>query len=661
MSFLRSIHREAWLQILLYGFLATAVLWRGGKSIDVTWVLTGVTFAVVVCSHVKNKKLKPVPWLVWLPVISIVLWTFASYAQSTTSNYGIDELLRTTSFALLFLWAVRFVQKEEGRLIEHGITNFVRIVSIVTVIACAIGVVVYIFQPVNRFVGTFFDARFHTDYWPNAWASYLLLTWPVVYYWVLSQWKAENTRAQRTTSFLLRSFVLALLLATMFLSYSRGGLIALGGQLALWGGMTYIQIKDKQTWSKIAVCTLGVFALAGMFFLSANAMRSDLHDVISLEEKVTFTADEGTSSVSERSAFWKQALQLSFDRPLFGWGPYSFRFVQPHVQVGVLATSDHPHNIFLKMAMETGWPAAILFLFLLGVIFMRTIDVELQKERKLAPIGTLLLIGVAGTISHSLIDYNMQFVGIALPFWLMLGFLAGHAVRTSDRTVSLPLARSVELFLATIIVCIALYEGVFLVTSSIGRHAESVDDYRKALVWYERSMPEHFSRDLHLSRTNIHIANKEFTTAERTLWDYMAVNQQDYRVWKLQGQIYEGMYQFKKAADAYEMAYEYGKYNDIGILHGLVLSYVNSNQSDMITARKNEFDALIQQYGQAILRNAHFIALSPNVEQFIELCDVFADLYPDEAPVYIVLAARADDHSAVERQRIQSRAPGFLW
>lgn len=661
MPFSRLYNRETVVQLLLCSFLAAAVLWRGGKSIDATWILSGVTFAVVLLSTLSAHSRKGVPWVLWFPSIGMMLWIMLSYLNSTTANYGLDEVLRTSSFILLFLWAIRFTQREEQRFLQSGITNFVRVLSIVTLVACAIGVIVYVFQPVNRFVGTFFDARFHTDYWPNAWANYLLLVWPIVYYWVLSDWKQEATRAQRTASFAARGFVLAFILSSVFLSFSRGAIIAFSGQLLLWAGITYIQMKQRGVWVKIIAALIGVTFMAGLLFQFANTLRADMHEVLSVEQKVTFSASEGTSSVSERSAFWQQAFSLANQKPAFGWGPYSFRFVQPHLQHGVLATSDHPHNIFLKMAAENGWPMAFLFLLVLLLIFLRSIDAELRQERTLAPLGTILLVSIAGVISHSLIDYNLQFVGIALPFWLMLGFLAGHTVKPSDATVPLPLTRTVEMCFATILFCVALYEGAFLVTSSIGRHAEAAGETRQTLVWYERSVNEHFSRDLHLSRTNIHIQNQEFTTAERTLRDYFSQNKQDARAWKLQAEIYAGMNQYAKAIEAYETAYSYGKYNDIGITLGLVQSYAQNNQSNVIQARKQEFDELIKQYSNAILLNTHFITLSPNVEQFIELCELFAELYSDEAPVYIVYAAKADDHASVERQRLTARPPGFLW
>src|SRR5205085_2079694 len=99
-------------------------------------------------------------------------------------------------------------------------------VSISAIIAAVVGVSVYIFQPVDRFVGTFFDFRFQTDYWPNAWAEFLLLAWPLLLLW-LQPWRKKLRP--------LRLVLFGFVFGTLFLSYSRGAFLTFIGQLALLG------------------------------------------------------------------------------------------------------------------------------------------------------------------------------------------------------------------------------------------------------------------------------------------------------------------------------------------------------------------------------------------------------------------------------------------
>ena len=159
-----------------------SILFRGGKSLEATWILTGiagaVTFALWVRIHKGEMKSRMLPDALWMPAILFVVWTFVSFAFSTTKNYGLDEVLRDSSLVLLFLWILRMggSQSEDRFSFLH---KLIFALLIATVLSCFVGITVYVFQPVNRFVGTFFDPRFHTDYWPNAWAEYLLLVWPL--------------------------------------------------------------------------------------------------------------------------------------------------------------------------------------------------------------------------------------------------------------------------------------------------------------------------------------------------------------------------------------------------------------------------------------------------------------------------------------------------
>ena len=110
-------------------------------------------------------------------------------------------------------------------------------------------------------------------------------------------------------------------------------------------------------------------------------------------------------------------------------------------------------------------------------------------------------------LAHNFIDYNLQFVGIALPFWIILALLysqvplpalPGKAPPITSRTI-----RFVEITFVTALLLIALFEGGFLLTSSLGRHAEAKNEPERALFWYNTAQGEWFSRDLHISRIQL--------------------------------------------------------------------------------------------------------------------------------------------------------------
>jgi len=647
------------------GLMVLSILWRGGKSLDMTWLLTGVAALVTIISHTVNKSLgkRDVPLLLWVAVIGFVGLTVASYMVSTTGNYGLDEVLRTGALGLLLFWIIRNASDQERG--EEYVTRIIRLLCITVIVACGIGILVYIFQPVNRFVGTFFDFRFHTDYWPNAWAQFLLMTWPLVVYWVLRDYHFDPKDLRSRGELLVRSAIIGLVFSCLLLTYSRGGFLVFIGQLGLWAFIIYRKTRPQFPVRNIVPVSVVILLVSVGCFLSINTMRSNLYEVQEVGEKITLSAAEGSSSVSERFSFWSQSLNLATQKPILGWGPYSFRFIQPQLQRGILATSDHPHNIILKLLVERGVLATALFVLLIWIVMYRA-TVQLLSDR--IEVGslkfslrTLIYIGLMGVIAHNMIDFNLQFVGIILPFWLLLGILMTFLDIESLRNIPQSLARWIELLIAVALLIVVFYEGAYLGISSYGRSAEANGDPFTAIEWYNKAEGEYFTRDLHLSRVKIFVQESKYTEAQEALDEYFSVNKEDFRAWKRQGDVALLVGEKQRALKSYKRAFERGRYNDLSVLHGLMEAYLALDMKEEIESQLPMIDGLLTAFADAIGRNAHHIALSPNVEELIAICNMLARLYPEDAPRYQVMAAKADHHAQIERNRILSRPPGFLW
>ena len=642
-------------------FVAFAVLWKGGKSLETTWLLVPLAW-LAAFTALRRKPQRDVPLWLWAIGIMFILWTALSYLKSQTSNYGLDEVLRDSSLLLLFFWAARHGPRENKIFFDE---RLLRTLAYVTIAACVIGLLVYVLQPVNRMVGPFFDFRFHTDYWPNAWAEFLLLGWPAVFFW--SQRLKLSWVPQDWQLSLPRTLFLSLPIASLLLTYSRGAIIAFAGQIILFA-LLRLRVGWRPRLKNTVLREAGLLLLLiVLFFGAANLLRSQLHEVESVADKITFSADEGTSSVSERQQFWVQSLQLAQEKPLFGWGPYSFRFVQPRLQTGVLATSDHPHNVFLKLLMERGVPAALLWIFFIGAIMgwylvtssTRTSGKDEVTRDEAQTSSRVAVIAVAGVLAHNSIDYNLQFVGIALPFWLLLGVLASD-MRPIAHHVPARLQFGFEALVASVLLLVVIIEGGYLVTSSLGRHAEARGDAETALAWYDRSRNERFSRDMQLSRAQLLLAAGKQPEALAAVDLYLDQNEADGRVWKLLGEVCLAGRDYACALDAYEKAYEINRYNDMSV----TLANIELFEKLGITeteARKPEYDALLRAFGEAIEHNRHFIALSPNAEAAISMSQKLAELFPEEEPRYILVGASVQRAAERERAKFAARRPGFLW
>lgn len=658
--------------------VAFSILWKGGKTLEMTWLLALIAgfLSVAALSRRVFRARRTAdetgdPHLaVWGLILLYALWTVASYAFSETKNYGLDEVLRDVSAVLLFLWIVRVrASKEESSFLP----NFLTVMTIVTVMACLVGLAVYTLEPVDRFVGSFFDYRFDTDFWPNAWGEFLLLSWPMVLLRAV-----RNSKSNRCCFY---AAILGLMLGCLFLSYSRGSILALAAQCAL---VTFLllalALRDVRYQKKIltnirfaAVQVAIVLATAALTFFTANTVRSFRFPVQSVAEKVTFTASEGRSSIDERAQFWEQALKAASEKPLFGYGPYSFRFVQTKDAQGVLATSDHAHNVFLKLAMERGWPAAVFYLLIMGSIclyalhklfFKRRADWSRENDARDLLLGTAIL----GVLAHNMIDYNLQFVAIKLPLWIVIAILyAPAAAGRTNKTSSFwqwrisRIGIKVEFLLALALVVVTMAEGYYLVTSSFARHAEADGNVAEALEWYGRSEGELFGRDMLLSKAVLLMDADRLQESAAALDEYAALNRHDARVWKLKGILALKSGDNAAAFENIAKAFELGKMTDLGITTLYLQSAQAAGKADVIRGQRTDIDTLFSLYANAIGQNTHFIALSRNVEELQTVARLLAQIFPGDRQRYLEIARQAADHAAEERSRLTSRTPGILW
>lgn len=639
--------------------LAFTILWKGGKSLESTWLLTGVA-GLTVFSAWNAQRGEPfklgVSATLWWSCMVFVVWTVLAYLLSTTRNYGLDEVLREGSLFVLLPVLARLLPAQNG---DVWIKRLLDVIVWTTLVACAVGVAVYVLQPVNRMVGTFFDFRFHTDYWPNAWAEYLLLAWPV-----LAMWAAQKVGRNR----IVRLIALGIVLGCLFLSYSRGAGIAFAGQLIL---LAVIQgTRIHRGWreggmlpslQRVGLLLAIPAVTAGLTFGLVNAVRSQVFTVQSVVEKVTFTAAEGDSSKSERAQFWGQAWQLALERPVVGYGPYSFRFVQPRLQQGVLQTSDHPHNVLLKLASERGFPALILFLVILGSILLPVCLRQFAPERlRMSGLqrDTIILVSVLGVLAHLMIDYNLQFVGIILPLVLFLSILASGDRREARTPHWRKRAAYAEIILTMVFLVVALNEGRYLILSSLGRRAEAAGNGEQALAWYQASAGEWYSRDLLLSQAQLFTAKQDWAQAEETLAAYERENTQDYRLWKLRAQLALAQGEQDKARKMLTAALPRALWNDLSVLR-MILERQRAERE--VYVPRDAVMTAAKAYHGAIARNEHFIGLSSNVEEFVGLTRIAAQLWPQDGADLGRMRREVLRKARDLRTELESRQPGFLW
>lgn len=226
------------------------------------------------------------------------------------------------------------------------------------------------------------------------------------------------------------------------------------------------------------------------------------------------------STASQRIELWKSALDMAGDRPLLGVGPDGYRAWFPEYQsegfvaaFGPAQIANGPHNFVLNQLATTGWVGALLLMALLAgaarslrrgwttARARETIDRASGLEARLAV--TALTGGIVAYIVQA--SFNVQQVGLSVPFWVLLG-LAAVVARPEPSTQIGPFRRPVGPVVVGVGALAAVVLAVFTIRPWFADRAFL--DARKAAAGVDAG------------RANPAVAAEAFRTAvERNGWE----------------------------------------------------------------------------------------------------------------------------------------------
>lgn len=567
--------------LVLSGFFLIALLNPLFKKYDYgaefpLVIVFGVLLLVIGVAEWRKKREAANLEQIFLSLFTLLV--VISFIFSQTKNYGFSEVLAFLSVSSLYL-IIAYTK-------IPWIKIFLKIVAVGALLSVLLGFILYFWWPEVRMIGPFFNILYHAHVWPNAFALFLIMTWPVFLWFAFAKKKYSKI-------FMVLSF--SLLFSALYLTFSRGALLTFAGQLVLALIFFYKKIDLKIIFTAILIA-----ALSFGIFSGANYLRALNHEIIDVEERVSFDNSEGLTSKQERIDFWIGAYELTKQEPLTGWGPYSFRYAYNGIQKTFLGSSDHPHNIFLKISAEYGVPAVVCFIAFLFMSFMTLISrfKKLNNEKK--NLVFVLLISVLGAFAHNLIDYNFNFLVNLMTLFLFLAFIRSLLVK-DVKTKSSPV---VGFGLPLIIALISFYEGGLLVL------AYTVDE-----SYLEYS---NFPRNYYLEVAEKSIKSNDFDTALWYLDEQIYKNSLDSQAYYLRGVIYCDKDDSKKCAENMTKAVTLNPMNDFNYYIG----YLKSGAQAEAEAGIPDPLPLLEQYFDYVENNVHFTAYTSNVEAAAELLEL---------------------------------------
>jgi O-antigen ligase len=201
----------------------------------------------------------------------------------------------------------------------------------------------------------------------------------------------------------------AFMAATIFLSGSRGGMIAFGFEIAIFLVWVFRERQRKN----IAIL-LGVFLLISLAIIASTGG----HEVKA--RIATFAADKHSDIATDiRLQIDRDILRMVRHRPMLGWGQGTFAEVYPRFRSFYTdSLVNAAHNDFLQVLAETGLIGFAIMIWFLVI----TLRHALRKSSKWTSnlngaVAVAALLGISGILVHSLIDFNMQVPANAALFY----------------------------------------------------------------------------------------------------------------------------------------------------------------------------------------------------------------------------------------------------
>ncbi len=245
----------------------------------------------------------------------------------------------------------------------------------------------------------------------NVLASYLVLVLSLGLGLLLWEWR--QGKQWRTTVAL--AGMLGLGAVVILLTETRnawGVLLGVGGAYALWLGWGWL----LAAFAAVAAATWG--AVQGQGWLRALVPEF-------IWGRLAGRLEGSPPLPALRTTQWRFAWDLAQQRPLTGWGLRNFSALY---QTKTDFWVGHPHNFYLMLCAETGLPATLALLWVIGRVVLFGVQrlaawVRTQPGDALLLFSALVALGSCGLFG--LLDVTMFDIRVNILGWVLLAVVYG--------------------------------------------------------------------------------------------------------------------------------------------------------------------------------------------------------------------------------------------
>jgi O-antigen ligase len=209
-----------------------------------------------------------------------------------------------------------------------------------------------------------------------------------------------------------------LMATTIFLSGSRGGMLAFVLEIVLFAALT----AGRKQSPRIALGTMAVciLILALLIFLGRGQVLGRLGDL----------------GPGIRLTITKDSLRMFSQRPIAGWGLGTFPTVYPSFRSFYTNLFvNEAHNDYAQLLVETGLLGFGLMLWFLVGLYRHGLPKSRRWEFQWdLALSFAALLGCTGILFHSFVDFNLQIPANAALFYVLCGLAASAPLEELSRS-----------------------------------------------------------------------------------------------------------------------------------------------------------------------------------------------------------------------------------
>lgn len=220
--------------------------------------------------------------------------------------------------------------------------------------------------------------------------------------------------------------IAALMAGSIFLSGSRGGMVAFIVQMAVFGVL--LLRKREIGWKQPLMLGAFLLMVVGILvWLGSNELTQRL---LSIHSEAREEISGGVRLTIDRDC-----VHMLLKRPFMGWGLGTFPIVYPQFRsFYTMFFVNEAHNDYLQLLVETGVAGFGIAMWFLVVVFRSAIrKLANWTETATGAITVAAMLGCVGILVHSFLDFNLQIPANAALFYVLCAIAAAGPLQESTR------------------------------------------------------------------------------------------------------------------------------------------------------------------------------------------------------------------------------------